>query len=42
MSELWDEQGPAAVIRNGPHATESYHPLGDFDHISNFVWNYLT
>jgi hypothetical protein len=37
-----DEKSLAAEFRNHPHAIESCHTWGGFNHISNFVLNYLT
>jgi hypothetical protein len=37
-----DEKSLAAEPRSHPHAIEPRHPWGGFDHISNFVLNYLT
>jgi hypothetical protein len=40
--QLLDERGWAAVLGDHPHAGWSCHRAGGFNHISNFVLNYLT
>jgi hypothetical protein len=37
-----DENSLADALRNHPHVTLSHHTCGGFNHISNFVLNYLT